>query len=137
MKATNPARYTFHTKPKNKYGNNRVFRNGQWFDSEHEADRFFDLSMMQRAGLISELQTQVPFELIPTQREPDTVGKRGGIKQGKCIEKSCVYYADFVYLDKDGQKIVEDAKSPATRTEAYKIKKKLMLYRHGIRIVEV
>ena len=106
-------------------------------ESAKKENDFFELSMMQRAGLISDLQTQVPFELIPTQREPDTVGKRGGIKQGKCIEKSCVYYADFVYLDKDGQKIVEDAKSPATRTEAYKIKKKLMLYRHGIRIVEV
>ena len=131
------ARYTLHTKSNSKYSNKRVFRNGQWFDSIHEADRFFQLSMLQRAGQISELQTQVPFELIPTQREPDTIGKRGGIKKGKCIEKSCVYYADFVYINKYGQKIVEDAKSPATRTEAYKIKKKLMLYRHGIRIVEV
>ena len=135
MKAISKTRYTLHTKPKNKYRNKRVFRHGQWFDSEHEADRFFELSMMQRAGLISELQTQVPFELIPTQREPDTVGVRGGIKKGKCIEKSCVYYADFVYLDKDGNQVVEDAKG--MRTEAYKIKKKLMLYRHGIRIVEV
>lgn len=135
MKATSPARYTLHTNPKNKYGNHRIFRHGQWFDSEHEADRFFELSMMQRAGLISELQTQVPFELIPTQREPDTVGVRGGIKKGKCIERPCVYYADFVYLDKDGNQVVEDAKG--MKTEAYKIKKKLMLYRHGIRIVEV
>lgn len=126
-----------YTKKGNKYGNKRVFRHGQWFDSEHEADRFFELSMMQRAGLISDLRTQVPFELIPTQREPDIIGVRGGIKKGKCIEKSCVYYADFVYVDKNGEQIVEDAKSPATRTEAYKIKKKLMLYRHGIRITEV
>lgn len=128
---------TLHSPSRSKYGNHRVFRYGQWFDSEHEADRFFELSMLQRAGRISDLQTQVPFELIPTQRDPATVGKRGGIKPGKCIEKSCVYYADFVYKDKDGTQIVEDAKSPATRTEAYKIKKKLMLYRHGIRIVEV
>lgn len=73
--------------------------------------------------------------MIPTQREPDTVGVRGGIKRGRCIEKACVYYADFVYIDKDGNKVVEDAKG--VRTEAYKIKKKLMLYRHGIKIVEV
>ncbi|MBQ7347769.1 MAG: DUF1064 domain-containing protein [Clostridia bacterium] len=118
-----------------KYRNRRAFRNGQWFDSEHEADRYSQLFMLQKSGQISELQTQVPFELIPTQREPDTVGKRGGIKQGKCIEKSCVYYADFVYKDKDGNQIVEDAKG--MKTEAYKIKKKLMLYRHGIRIIEV
>lgn len=124
-----------HIPSKSKYGNRRVFRNGKWFDSAHEADRFVQLSLMQKAGRISDLQTQVPFELIPTQREPDTVGKRGGVKLGKCIEKSCVYYADFVYIDKDGNKVVEDSKG--VKTEAYKIKKKLMLYRHGIRIKEV
>ena len=133
--AKQPINITLHSQSKSKYGNHRVFRYGQWFDSSHEADRFFELSMMQRAGQISELKTQVPFELIPTQREPDTVGKRGGIKPGKCIEKSCVYYADFVYIDKDGHKVVEDAKG--MKTEAYKIKKKLMLYRHGIKIIEV
>lgn len=74
--------------------------------------------------------------LIPTQREPDTIGKRGGVKKGACIEKECAYYADFVYKDADGNTIVEDKKSPATRTKDYKIKKKLMLFIHGIRIVE-
>ena len=133
--ARRPTSITLHSQSRSKYGNHRVFRYGQWFDSEHEADRFFELSMLQRAGQISDLQTQVPFELIPTQREPDTVGKRGGIKLGKCIEKSCVYYADFVYKDSNGNTVVEDAKG--MKTEAYKIKKKLMLYRHGIRIVEV
>ena len=120
----------------NKYGNHRVFRYGQWFDSEHEADRYWELLMLQRGGVISDLQTQVPFELIPTQREPDVIGKRGGIKPGKCIEKACTYYADFTYM-KDGALVVEDAKSPATRTEAYRIKKKLMLWVHGIRVIEV
>ena len=133
--ARRPTSITLHSQSRSKYGNHRVFRYGQWFDSEHEADRFFELSMLQRSGRISDLQTQVPFELIPTQREPDTVGKRGGIKLGKCIEKSCVYYADFVYKDSNGKTVVEDAKG--MKTEAYKIKKKLMLYRHGIRIVEV
>ena len=92
---------------------------------------------MQRDGRISDLRLQVPFELIPPQREPDIIGPRGGVKPGKCIEKACVYYADFVYKNKDGDTVVEDAKSPATRTEAYRIKKKLMLYVHKIKIVEV
>lgn len=127
-----------HTLPtKSKYGNHRVFRYGQWFDSEHEAGRFFELSLLQRNGDIKELRTQVPFELIPTQREPDIIGKRGGVKPGKCIEKSCVYYADFVYKTKTGETVVEDAKSPATRTEAYKIKRKLMLHLYGLRVHEV
>ena len=51
------------------------------------------------------------------------------------IEKSCFYYADFVYKDKDGNVVVEDAKG--LKTEVYKIKKKLMLYRHHIQIKEV
>lgn len=120
-----------------KYGNKKTYANGQIFDSSHEARRYRDLCILQRAGQISDLKTQVPFELIPTQREPDIIGKRGGVKQGKCIEKSCTYYADFVYKDANGNVVVEDAKSPATRTEAYKIKKKLMLWRHGIKIIEV
>jgi hypothetical protein len=126
---------TPHKTNNNKYGNHRVYRFGQWFDSEHEADRYWELLMLQRGGAISDLQTQVPFELIPTQREPDTVGKRGGIKQGKCIEKSCVYYADFVYKDANGNVVVEDAKG--MKTEAYKIKRKLMLWVHGIKVIEV
>ena len=135
---SNQARYTLPTNQSgNKYANKRVYRHGQWFDSIHEADRFYQLSMLQRAGQISELRTQVPFELIPTQREPDIIGVRGGIKKGKCIEKSCVYYADFVYKDAHGVLVVEDAKSQATRTEAYRIKKKLMLYIHQIKIIEV
>ena len=93
------------------------------------------LLSMQRDGRIFDLRLQVPFELIPTQREPDIIGPRGGVKPGKCIEKACVYYADFVYKDKDGNAVVEDAKG--VRTEAYKIKKKLMLYVHKIKIKEV
>lgn len=120
-----------------KYGNKRVNRYGLWFDSVHESNRYLELMLLQRAGEIRELQTQVPFELIPSQREPDTIGVRGGVKQGRTLEKACTYVADFVYLDKDGGKVVEDAKSPATRTDAYRIKKKLMLWVHGIRIQEV
>ena len=50
-------------------------------------------------------------------------------------ERKCEYIADFVYTDKDGNTIVEDAKG--VRTPEYKIKRKLMLYRHGIKIKEV
>ena len=123
------------TKKSNKYSNSRVFRYDRWFDSEHEADRFTELFMLQKSGKITGLRTQVPFELIPTQREPDVIGPRGGVKPGRCVEKSCVYYADFVYKDSSGNVVVEDAKG--VRTEAYRIKKKLMLYVHKIRIIEV
>ena len=118
-----------------KYNNKRVKVCGKDFDSKHEAERYLLLLSMQRDGRIFDLRLQVPFELIPTQREPDIIGPRGGVKPGKCIEKACVYYADFVYKDKDGNAVVEDAKG--VRTEAYKIKKKLMLYVHKIKIKEV
>lgn len=118
-----------------KYNNKQVEICGKIFDSKHEAERYLLLLSMQREGRISDLRLQVPFELIPTQKDPDIIGPRGGVKPGKCIEKACVYYADFVYKDKDGNTVVEDAKG--VKTEAYKIKKKLMLYVHKIRVVEV
>ena len=118
-----------------KYHSRRVYALGKWFDSQREANRFCELSMLEKRGYISNLKTQVPFELVPAQYEPETIGKRGGVKKGKCIEKSVVYYADFVYTEKDGETVVEDSKG--VRTDVYKIKKKLMLHVHGIRIREV
>lgn len=102
--------------------------------SRKEARRKRELELMQRAGVISDLRCQVPFELITEKREPDTVGPRGGIKKGALIERNCVYIADFVYQC-DGRIVVEDAKG--YRTPEYIIKRKLMLDRHEIRIKEV
>lgn len=101
-------------------------------DSVKEARRWDELKMLERAGVIKDLERQVRFELIPSQREADTIGKRGGIIKGKVIERPCYYIADFVYKQ-DGQTIVEDTKG--VRTEAFRIKKKLMLQK-GYRILE-
>lgn len=108
---------------RNKYHNRRVLRAGIWFASIKEADRYFELSMLQRAGVISDLRTQVSFELIPAQY----VG-------GRCAERAVKYVADFVYIA-DGEMVVEDTKG--VRTAEYIIKRKLMLYVHRIRILEV
>lgn len=117
-----------------KYGNKKVRYQGAVYDSRKEASRAAELSLLERAGKITDLQTQVKFVLIPTQREPDTVGKRGGIKRGKVIEKECSYYADFVYKE-NGETVVEDTKG--FRTTDYIIKRKLLLYIYGIRIKEI
>ena len=117
-----------------KYGNKKVRYQGQVFDSRKETRRFAELSLLEKAGKITDLQTQVKFVLIPAQREPDTVGKRGGIKRGKVIEKECSYYADFVYKE-NGETVVEDTKG--FRTKDYIIKRKLMLFVYGIRIKEI
>jgi hypothetical protein len=118
-----------------KYGARKARYNGAVYDSRKEARRAAELALLERAGKITDLQTQVKFVLIPSQREPDTVGVRGGIKKGKVIEKECAYYADFVYTDDKGRRIVEDTKG--FRTTEYIIKRKLMLYVHGIKIREI
>lgn len=111
----------------NKYGAKKTEIDGMVFDSKHEATRWIELKYMERAGLIKDLQRQVTYELIPAQK-----------KNGKVVERACKYIADFVYFDNHrGEIVVEDAKSKATKTGAYKIKKKLMLERFGIGIMEV
>lgn len=107
-----------------KYRNKKVMLDGQTFDSKKEANRYAELKLMQKAGIIRDLQTQVPFLLIPAQRD----------EHGKIVEREVRYLADFVYL-KDGEMVVEDTKG--FRTTEYKIKRKLMLKVHGIRIKEV
>lgn len=102
--------------------------------SRKEARRKCELEAMQNAGMITDLRCQVPFELIPVQREPEKIGPRGGRKPGKLLEHSCVYVADFVYTQ-GGNQIVEDTKG--FRTPDYIIKRKLMLWVHGIKIKEV
>lgn len=112
-----------------KYGAIRT--NG--YDSRKEARRAAELKLLEQAGKIADLREQVPFVLCETKREPDTIGPKGGRKPGRVIEKGVTYYADFVYIQ-DGQTVVEDCKG--VRTEAYKIKRKWMLDKYGIRIKE-
>lgn len=121
----------------NKYHNHKVKRDGESFDSKKEMRRYAELQIMQSAGMISGLQRQKKFVLIPAQREPDTVGKRGGRIKGKVIEREVVYYSDFFYYTKEGDAVVEDVKSEATKTPQYILKRKMLLYVHGIRIREV
>ena len=120
-----------------KYKNKKVTLDGITFDSKKEARRYGELSMLQRAGEISDLELQKEFELIPAQYETiPRYGKNGQrLKDGKrCIEKPVKYKADFVYKE-NGVEVVEDTKG--VKTKDYIIKRKLMLYVHGKRIREV
>ena len=111
-------KYMVWVKPKqSKYHNKKVIVDGMKFDSQKEYSRWCELQLLERSGKIKELHRQVKFELIP---------KQDG-------ERSCSYIADFVYRE-NGMLIVEDAKGK--NTEVYKIKKKLMLQRYGIKIKE-
>ena len=107
-----------------KYHAKKTTVNGITFDSKREAARYSELLLLLRAGKISALRRQEKFVLIPAQR--DTAGK--------VIERECSYKADFAYIE-NGETVVEDVKG--MRTKEYIIKRKLMLYRYGIRIREV
>lgn len=100
-----------------KYKAIRTAVDGIIFASKAEAARYCELKILQRQGLISDLRLQVPFNL-PVN--------------GVLI---CKYIADFVYLDADGRMVVEDKKG--VKTPVYRLKSKLMLAVHGLRIVEV
>jgi hypothetical protein len=112
----------FTPEPKKpKYGNQKSGKHA----SRRESRRSRELQVMQRAGMIRCLQEQVKYILVPSQRD----------EQGKVIERQITYTADFVYQDKDGQLIVEDSKG--FKTQQYVIRRKLMLWFHGIIIKEV
>ena len=126
-----------------KYGNSKVVVDGIEFDSQKEARRYYELNLLRRAGQITDLELQREFELIPAQYETfERYGKKGQRLQDgqRCIEKGCTYKADFSYM-KDGQLVVEDVKGyrdPASAGYAkFVIKRKLMLWVHGIKINEI
>lgn len=124
---------------RNKYGNKKIITPDGTFDSRKEYFRFKELSLLEKAGAIQNLKRQVKYILIPAQREAPTEYYQRGIKSGqpkpgKLLENECSYIADFVYKE-NGETIVEDTKG--FKTKDYIIKRKLMLWIHGIRIKEV
>lgn len=108
-----------------KFGNRKTVFNGEVFDSLKEANRYRELLILQRTGKIKDLDRQVKFTLLPSQKDAN----------GKTIERPINYYADFVYTDTaTNKRIVEDVKG--MRTDAYILKRKIMLAWFGIRIKE-
>ena len=141
---------------RNKFGNiaTRSRHTGRMFQSGLEARREPVLLALQNAGEITELAYQAPFaiELYSTQAVDDLLGIMEAffldpnlvqfrevftglvrdIRQSR--QKVCTYKADFTYLTKSGQLIVEDPKGRAT--PEYRLKKKLMVVAHNIEIQE-
>jgi hypothetical protein len=108
---------------RSKYGNRPVVVDGITFASVREGARYAALAAMRTAGEITDLQIQVPFEVVPAAIV-------GGRKR-----PARKYIADFVYKDASGALVVEDVKG--MRTAMYSIKRQLMKALHGIEIVEV
>ena len=103
-------------KKKNKYGAKRKQVDGINFHSTWEADRYSELRIMEKAGLISQLKLQVKYPL----------------KVNGAIVSN--YIADFVYYDRERNEITEDAKG--VKAPEYRLKKKLLLAIYGIEIFE-
>lgn len=107
-------------KRRNKYGAEPTKIGDVRFDSKAESKRYLVLKDEERRGKIQDLQIQVRFNLLPAQ--------------GK--ERPVDYVADFVY-ERNGSRVVEDVKSGPTKTREFVLKRKMMLFFHGIRVVEV
>lgn len=102
---------------KPKYGNKKVIVDGTEFDSKREANRYQELRLLLRAGMIANLRRQVIYPLHVN---------------GTLV---CRYKADFVYLDLAlGREIAEDAKG--FRTKEYRLKAKLFEAVMGFKILE-
>lgn len=98
-----------------KYKNVRVEIDGLKFDSKGEAKRWQELKLLERGGLISDLQRQVKYPLNCS---------------GKMIAN---FIADYSYIQ-NGKQVVEDFKSPATMTPAFRLKAKLFEANYGFPI---
>ena len=123
--------------------------------SKREAKRAAELRMMEKAGIIENLQEQVPFLLLPTvyaradgsyfrwfEAENKKEAERMAGEKLTLVEKPVYYVADFVYeVVQNGMQVVEDAKGfkdPSSAVYAkFVLKRKMMLHFLGIRVVEV
>lgn len=124
-----------------KYRAKKVVVDGIEFASRKEANRYSELKLLEKAGGIKNLQIQVPYVLVPAQYEdviehtPKTHKEK---KVKKLVEKKISYVADFVYLE-NGETVVEDVKGfrESTAYSVFVIKRKLMLWKYGIKVKEV
>lgn len=103
-----------------KYHNKKTVADGIKFDSKLEAERYAQLKMMERAGVIHDLELQPEYELIPSFK-----------KDGKTWRKT-VYKADFRYILADYDRIIiEDVKgSISVITDVFRLKQKLFEYKY-------
>lgn len=121
-----------------KYGNSKTVFKGEEYDSKRERDRHIYLLDAERRGIISDLKRQVTFHLLPAQYEIVEKQLKTKTKEvSACVERAVDYIADFTYM-KDGQLVVEDTKiAKKLLPPEYVLKRKMMLYFHGIKIKEV
>lgn len=113
-------------KKRSKFGNRKAKTEEGHFDSQKEYRRYKTLKLLERAGVIQDLKHHVVFIVIDPVHYPSINSNKQATK----------YEADFTYI-RDGKLVAEDVKSEATITPLYKVKKQLMMEKHGIEVIEV
>lgn len=123
-----------------KYLNKKVVVDGITFDSKKEMRRYLVLKEAQDNGIISDLELQPQFELIPKVTE--TYVKHLKTKDKECertVQLAISYKGDFRYK-KDGIVVVEDVKASPHRAALdpkFLIKEKLFRWKFGFSIKRV
>ena len=121
-----------------KYNNTKVEYDGIKFDSKKEMQRYIVLKDAENKGVISNLELQVKYELIPAVREEyvEHLKTKDKIKT-RTLQLPITYTCDFQYF-KDGTLIVEDVKaSPKMLPKEFVLKEKMMFALKGIKIKKV
>jgi len=109
--------YLDAVKPANKYFAKRTERDGIWWDSKKEADRYSELKILERIGHIKNLIIKPRFPIVVNNT------------------LICEYVADYAYFDvRKGETVTEDCKG--CKTVVYKLKKKLFEAQYGRKIFE-
>lgn len=109
----------YHVSPKEYRTMNNIV-----FASKAEMRRYVELKLLVKVGEIRDLTLQPKFLI-----------QEGFTKNGKTYQP--IYYiGDFEYYDKKlKKKVVEDVKG--VETEIFKIKEKMLAYRHNIQLIKV
>ena len=105
-----------------KYRAKKTVVDGITFDSQREGDYYCELKMLRMAGEVIDFERQVTVELQPK------------FKHSGKTERAIKYIADFVVKYKDGRTVVVDVKGD--KTDVYRIKRKMLLYKHPDMIFE-
>ena len=108
----------------NKYKNKKICIDNHIFDSKKESEEYLRLKVLEKQGLIKDLELQKEYLL-----------QDKFVINGKTRRK-ITYRADFSYISTEDDKLhVVDVKG--FRTDLYKLKKKLFEYKYNIEIEEI
>lgn len=99
----------------NKYRNQKAVVDGITFDSRKEANKYFELKMLEKSGVIHDLKVHPKYLIL----------------MGYGSLRKRYYVADFEY--REGKKIiVEDVKSEITKQNpTYRLKRQMFLVTYG------